>query len=222
MSSTATAAACIASGSKTPDVKTCTKCGESKPLEDFKPDKRIKCGRTARCRECISAYHREWSARNRDKIRASYQKHRVKRLATEKARRDADPEKAREKSTRNRRLHGHKWAEAKRRWREQNLEKAKAQVRAWQKAHPERMRELSRKVTAKRRARKMSLPYEDVDPRVVFERDAGVCGICGKEVQSDDWHLDHIIPLAAGGSHLYGNVQVSHPLCNLRKGARAA
>jgi 5-methylcytosine-specific restriction endonuclease McrA len=201
-------------------VKRCTKCGEEKPLEDFKPDKRVKSGRTARCRKCISEYHKEWSAKNRDKVRANYWNNREKRLAAEKARREADPEKAREKSTRNRELHGHKWAAAKKAWREKNLERAKAQIREWQEANPERMRELSRKSEAMRRARKLRLPYEEVDFGVVFERDAGVCGICGTQVDPEDWHLDHVVPLAAGGHHLYTNVQVSHPKCNMSKGAR--
>lgn len=226
MRSTDTAEVCTASPSrperKIRRVKRCTKCGEEKPLEDFKPDKRVKSGRTARCRKCISEYHKEWSAKNRDKVRANYWNNREKRLAAEKARREADPEKAREKSTRNRELHGHKWAAAKKAWREQNLEKARAQVRAWHRANPDRIREIRRQSQNKRRARLLKLPTEKIDVAVVYERDAGVCGICGSVVQPDDWHLDHIIPLAAGGPHIYENVQVAHPRCNLVKGAKAA
>lgn len=32
--------------------------------------------------------------------------------------------------------------------------------------------------------------------------------------------VDHIVPLARGGSHSADNVQSAHLLCNLRKGAR--
>jgi hypothetical protein len=32
--------------------------------------------------------------------------------------------------------------------------------------------------------------------------------------------LDHIIPLALGGTHTQGNVRIAHWLCNARKGAR--
>jgi 5-methylcytosine-specific restriction endonuclease McrA len=34
--------------------------------------------------------------------------------------------------------------------------------------------------------------------------------------------MDHVVPLARGGDHLYSNVAVSHPLCNRRKGAKVA
>jgi 5-methylcytosine-specific restriction endonuclease McrA len=73
---------------------------------------------------------------------------------------------------------------------------------------------------AKRRARKKNAPIlEAIEHAVVFERDGGVCGICGVLVDPANWHLDHVIPLSRGGEHSYANVQVSHPTCNLSKGA---
>lgn len=72
----------------------------------------------------------------------------------------------------------------------------------------------------KRRAAKCGAVAEDVDKRLVFERDNGLCGICNLEVDPGDWHLDHVVPLARGGGHTYDNVQVSHPRCNMVKGAR--
>ncbi len=71
-----------------------------------------------------------------------------------------------------------------------------------------------------RRAMKKEQFREYVDRGVVFRRDSGICGICGLAVNPDDWHLDHVIPLAQGGEHSYVNVQVSHPSCNIRKGAK--
>ena len=55
----------------------------------------------------------------------------------------------------------------------------------------------------------------------VVERDAGVCGICGKLV-SDSFHLDHAESLANGGRTVASNLQVAHPSCNGRKGRRSA
>lgn len=79
--------------------KTCTRCGASKPLDAFYTSKRVRDGRTARCRACCNAasaesrakrpeayqnrvaswkaqnaervaeYQRQWKLRNRDRVR---------------------------------------------------------------------------------------------------------------------------------------------------------
>jgi 5-methylcytosine-specific restriction endonuclease McrA len=89
----------------------------------------------------------------------------------------------------------------------------------WNKEHPERMRALKQKGELNRRARKRNQFVEDIDPQVVFERDQGICGICGTAVIGK-FHVDHVIPLSKGGLHTYGNVQTVHPICNERKGPK--
>lgn len=54
----------------------------------------------------------------------------------------------------------------------------------------------------------------------VFRRDAGICGICNEWVAPKHASMDHKLPLALGGTHTFDNVQLSHLLCNLRKGDR--
>ena len=81
---------------------------------------------------------------------------------------------------------------------------------------------------AQRRARQRSLPYESVDPIAVFERDGWQCHICGGHVPSDlrglpvdlAPELDHIIPLAKGGHHVWDNLGLAHRKCNLEKSDR--
>ena len=63
---------------------------------------------------------------------------------------------------------------------------------------------------------------EQVDRHEVYRRAGGSCGICSEPVDPANFHVDHIIPLARGGVHSYANTQPAHPLCNHRKGARAA
>ncbi len=69
-----------------------------------------------------------------------------------------------------------------------------------------------------RRARMKAQFKEPVDRRVVYERGAGVCGICRNPVAADAFAVDHIIPIAAGGEHSYANTQPAHPRCNSKKG----
>jgi 5-methylcytosine-specific restriction endonuclease McrA len=77
----------------------------------------------------------------------------------------------------------------------------------------------ARKTSAAHRARKLDQFIEDVDPDVVYQMYGGMCGICKDFVAEDDFHVDHVIPLAKGGMHGYINVQPAHPLCNFQKGA---
>jgi 5-methylcytosine-specific restriction endonuclease McrA len=88
------------------------------------------------------------------------------------------------------------------------------------KANPERAAELRRVRVLAYRARKRGAHVEHVEPFVVLERDDGLCGICGLDVDPQHFDIDHIIPLARGGEHSYRNVQVAHRRCNQRKGAR--
>lgn len=81
---------------------------------------------------------------------------------------------------------------------------------------------------AQRRARERALPYESVDPMAVFERDGWQCHICGGHVPSDlrglpvdlAPELDHIIPLAKGGHHVWDNLGLAHRKCNQDKSDR--
>lgn len=117
-------------------------------------------------------------------------------------------------------------------WGAAHRDYAIARLGAWQKENPEKVKEAKAKykrnhrdreteLANQRRARVRSLPYEDIDRASVWERDAGVCHLCELPANPDKWHIDHIVPIARGGAHLYSNVAVSHPVCNMRKGARS-
>lgn len=58
----------------------------------------------------------------------------------------------------------------------------------------------------------------------LYKRDQGICAICGEEVDmmcdpnSNEYgSIDHIIPLAKGGTHTWDNVQLAHRICNSNK-----
>lgn len=79
----------------------------------------------------------------------------------------------------------------------------------------------------RRRARVRDAFVAPVDRDAVFKRDGFVCQICGDPIDMaakmpDPWapSIDHIIPLACGGTHEPANVQAAHVICNARKGAR--
>lgn len=80
-----------------------------------------------------------------------------------------------------------------------------------------------------RRARERCVAYESIDPLTVFERDNWTCHICGKKAPArlrgtkDDRapELDHIVPLARGGAHIWDNVACAHRKCNIMKSDKA-
>jgi 5-methylcytosine-specific restriction endonuclease McrA len=64
-----------------------------------------------------------------------------------------------------------------------------------------------------------------VNRGAVYKRDGFTCQLCGyptnPDVKVPDYEaptIDHIIPLARGGSHTMDNVQTAHFLCNMLKG----
>lgn len=55
--------------------------------------------------------------------------------------------------------------------------------------------------------------------RFIFDRDDGVCQLCGQPVE-EAFHVDHILPWSLGGPTVKTNLQLAHPTCNIRKGNR--
>lgn len=104
------------------------------------------------------------------------------------------------------------------RYRESDPAKAAARDDRWRERNPAVAALVDARYAAKRRAR-LGVATEPVLRAAVWERDGGICGICG-DVVDGPWHMDHVVPLSRGGPHTYANVQVSHPRCNMRKGAR--
>ena len=81
----------------------------------------------------------------------------------------------------------------------------------------------------KRRAVKRNAYVADVHRLRIFERDGWRCQLCGKAVKRTAKvpdplapTIDHIVPLAAGGTHEPANAQCAHFSCNARKGHRVA
>jgi hypothetical protein len=99
---------------------------------------------------------------------------------------------------------------------------ASARHKAWRDANPEKAQANSRKGRSARRARLREAFVEQVDPRVLYERDEGCCGFCGGQVDPASFDVDHAVPLAAGGEHSYVNTRIAHPTCNRRQGRKTA
>lgn len=76
----------------------------------------------------------------------------------------------------------------------------------------------------RKRAKMRGSGAERFSRREIFERDGWRCQLCGKKTRRrvNRYHpqaptLDHIIPIARGGSHTRANSQCAHRRCNLRK-----
>jgi len=75
-----------------------------------------------------------------------------------------------------------------------------------------------------RRIRKRGAMVAPVHRAHIIERDKGICKLCDEPIDLSltvphpmSLTLDHIIPLARGGTHEPSNVQLAHFICNSRK-----
>jgi 5-methylcytosine-specific restriction endonuclease McrA len=91
-------------------------------------------------------------------------------------------------------------------WREANRERYRELLRNWKKANPEKVR--ARK---KNRSKRIRIFLKQIQ--------RGRCAICGQRLGKQT-HIDHIVPLALGGSNARSNLQLTHPSCNLAKNKR--
>ena len=167
--------------------RTCSKCNERKPLSGYYKDKLATKGHRSYCKEC-----------QKNVVTENYQK---------------DPEKK------------------KRYQRQHRIENIKA-VRA---ADSERYeRDKDKRITLAeahghiRRARRASVPFEPGITKIALrKRDGDDCAYCGqlmvfrratnREFRDNDATIEHKVPLARGGKHVWSNVVLACRECNLSK-----
>jgi 5-methylcytosine-specific restriction endonuclease McrA len=61
------------------------------------------------------------------------------------------------------------------------------------------------------------IPIPQAVRNYVFQRDNHQCQSCGKTHQNSQLQIDHIIPLATGGSNDISNLQTLCSQCNQKK-----
>ena len=60
--------------------------------------------------------------------------------------------------------------------------------------------------------------FKDNDKRTAYERQNGICPICGKHYEIEEMEGDHIIPWSKGGKTTIDNLQMLCKKCNREKG----
>lgn len=182
-------------------IKQCSRCEATKPRTEFNVRRRACDGLRAECRDCQKADAARYRVAHPDQFRVYYAENADRLNAYTRAYYAANAEALRR--------------DAVARY-ERNSDERKEGVRRYRREHPERVRVWQ----DNRRARKLQVQVESVSRLVVLERDDGICGICGGDVDPFAFHVDHVVPLSRGGEHSYANVQVAHPQCNMRKHTR--
>ena len=93
----------------------------------------------------------------------------------------------------------------------------RARRKRYKQNHPEQIR--AEKAIRRSRERGAFGRYSGKDVKRLFERQLGKCPGCRGNLALG-YHIDHVIPLASGGSNLASNIQLLCPTCNIRKGAK--
>lgn len=230
----------------TTPLKTCTKCGESKPAttEYFHANKSGKYGLRAYCKECAAAYRVENKERVAEYMRLWHQANRERRNEASRQRRAANPEKARQRFrvyyaankekvlAKNRAYYAankeHHDA-ITRAWYEANKEQHKERSRRYRLVHRDHLREraaawraahpeIVRNYTLRYRARKQAAEgtHTAADIRAQYEQQNGRCYYCGCKVD-DSYHVDHVVPLSRGGTNWPDNLVIACRHCNVSK-----
>lgn len=189
-------------------MKSCTKCGEEKPLGSFSKRASSKDGYSHHCRACRKIAAQAYTAANRETIQAKDRARHAKDLAERgdemRARRRAwyqrDPSVQRK---------------AVKAWTERNKERVLEYLKHHYEANKAEYFEKSRRRRALKLERQIErFSIEQLDARM------SVFGHCCAYCSGPFEEVDHVIPLARGGLHILANLRPACRACNRRKSAK--
>lgn len=156
--------------------------------------------------EAQLAAQRRYRERNRERLNADRRALREKNL-----------ERERERCRQWHRDHPGVNAANTQAWRARNADHVREKNKQWYAAN----KEWSAASSAKRRALMRATATEPVNYLRVIAEHGMHCHICGSAIQTrNHLNMDHVYPLARGGSHTYGNIRPSHRWCNQKKSSK--
>lgn len=191
-------------------LKTCTKCKIEKPKTEFTKRSKSKDGLVYKCRSCTAEYSKMFYAENKEK----------RNLASMRWQKN-NPEKVKQYKMKHLTEKSEQVYAVNKAWRIANKELMANAGRAWRAANPGKATEIARNRRAKKRNADGIHTVEDVNS--IFENQRGKCANCNKKLiktGKEKYHVDHITPLAKGGTNWPSNLQCLCPDCNLRKAAK--
>lgn len=201
------------------DSKTCTKCGQIQPLENFSRHngaKSSKTGHRSTCKSCQVIDNRNYRLQNREKVNQAKRKYA-----------EENKEQKSESDKKYRIANQNKIALRNKNWRIDNSEYLREKALAWRtnnkehkaitdKAWAQNNKENVRNISLRRRARLASNGIFKVTKKDIVDLLNQGCLYCGGPAQ----HVDHIIPVSRGGIHSIGNLTGACASCNLSKGSK--
>jgi len=189
-----------------PVQKQCKKCGTS----DRNPSGNCRaCAKASQIvwakknKEKVRLYGKQWSAKNPEKIRAKN----AKAYA-------ANAVKNRAYSAEYKANNLERVTKYLAEYRESHRDIARNTSTVWRKANPLKLKAYHQNRRAMKRNSGGRLTQNVVDRLLKLQR--GKCACCNKSL-GGIFHLDHIMPLALGGSNEDANMQLLSPRCNLQK-----
>lgn len=221
MSNTRFCPKCQSETERTPrgDCKPCNRAASAAwKLANPEKYKTIKAAYCAANKEKIRDYDAKRIASHRDERRAQSaewrEKNPEKALAGQVRYRATNRELLRERAAKSRAANLEKRRKQDAIRRAANPEKSRASVAKWAASNPEKIRINKHN----RRARKLASGGK-LSPNLaarLLKLQRGKCACCGEPL-GDNYHLDHIMPLALGGTNTDDNIQLLRDVCNFQK-----
>jgi len=202
-------------------MKICTACDQAKELSEFGKHKAGAGGLRPTCKACCKLAWAAYVSKNKEKRALAQAEYREKNKDTIRAADFA--------------------------YREKNKERELARGAAWRAAHPEKERartaayrnankakdaarkaeyarnnpDVVRAIASRRRARVKGAvgTHTAADIQHLKQIQRSACAVCRADI-SESYHVDHVLPLALGGTNGKENLQLLCPTCNHSKSCK--
>ena len=177
--------------------KECATCYATRNLGDFDLDPRSKSGRSSQCKLCRTSVIVKWQAKNMEKVLSASRRWKE-----------------------NNRAHTRAYASQ---YHQSHKDERNAYLRDWYKRNPGMYKIYRQLRDARKRGASGEFTPEQLQARITFY--GGRCYLCGCDwyaLPKEDQTIDHVIPLAKGGSNWPSNLRPACRSCNSKKGVRRA